>query len=268
MPEPEAGTGKLPLVLAIHGGPYARDQWGFNSTHQWLANRGYAVLSVNYRGSTGFGKAFVTAADHEWGGRMHDDLIDAVDWAIAQGIADPKRVGFFGAQLWRLLGADGGDQDARGVRLYCRRVRHFQPAHLHGDDPALLGAVVQHLEKPARRSRHRSGARLSCRAIAAQPSRTRHPPDPDRPGHAGCQGGGGGIRADGQRLEGARRARHLCHVSATRDTVLPGRQTGWLSTPSPRPSWPNTSAAVTSRSSRISPAQPSRSKPAANWCRV
>ena len=58
---------------------------------------GYAVLSVNYRGSTGFGKAFIAAADREWGGRMHDDLIDAVDWAVAQGIADPGRVGFFGA---------------------------------------------------------------------------------------------------------------------------------------------------------------------------
>jgi dipeptidyl aminopeptidase/acylaminoacyl peptidase len=87
---------KPPLVLAIHGGPYARDQWGFNPTHQWLANRGYAVLSINYRGSTGFGKAFVTAADHEWGGKMHDDLIDGLDWAIAQGVADPARVGFFG----------------------------------------------------------------------------------------------------------------------------------------------------------------------------
>jgi dipeptidyl aminopeptidase/acylaminoacyl peptidase len=93
---PEAGADNLPLVLVIHGGPYARDSWGFNSTHQWLANRGYAVLSVNYRGSTGFGKAFVTAADKEWGGKMHDDLIDAVDWAVGQGIADPKRVGFFG----------------------------------------------------------------------------------------------------------------------------------------------------------------------------
>jgi dipeptidyl aminopeptidase/acylaminoacyl peptidase len=96
LPAPEAGTVRLPLVLVIHGGPYARDEWGFSPTHQWLANRGYAVLSVNYRGSTGFGKAFVTAADREWGGRMHDDLIDAVDWAIAQNIADPKRVGFFG----------------------------------------------------------------------------------------------------------------------------------------------------------------------------
>jgi dipeptidyl aminopeptidase/acylaminoacyl peptidase len=86
-----------PLVLAIHGGPYARDKWGFDATHQWLANRGYAVLSVNYRGSTGFGKAFVTAAHHEWGGRMHDDLIDALDWAVAAGIGDPNRVGFYGA---------------------------------------------------------------------------------------------------------------------------------------------------------------------------
>jgi dipeptidyl aminopeptidase/acylaminoacyl peptidase len=94
---PGAGSGKVPMVLLIHGGPYLRDVWGFNSVHQWLANRGYAVLSVNYRGSTGFGKAFVIAADKEWGGKMHDDLIDAVDWAVGQGIADPKRVGFFGA---------------------------------------------------------------------------------------------------------------------------------------------------------------------------
>ncbi|MBV9979245.1 S9 family peptidase [Bradyrhizobium sp.] len=88
---------KPPLVLAIHGGPYARDVWGFNSLHQWLANRGYAVLSVNYRGSTGFGKAFIAKADREWGGRMHDDLIDAVDWAIRRDIADPRHIGFYGA---------------------------------------------------------------------------------------------------------------------------------------------------------------------------
>ena len=94
---PRSSDGRLPLVLVIHGGPYLRDSWGFSPTHQFLANRGYAVLSVNYRGSTGFGKAFVTAADREWGGRMHDDLIDAVDWAVARGIADPKRVGFYGA---------------------------------------------------------------------------------------------------------------------------------------------------------------------------
>jgi dipeptidyl aminopeptidase/acylaminoacyl peptidase len=91
--KPSAGW---PLVLFIHGGPYLRDYWGYSSTHQWLANRGYGVLSVNYRGSTGFGKAFVTAADREWGGKMHDDLVDGVHWAIAQALADPKRVGFYG----------------------------------------------------------------------------------------------------------------------------------------------------------------------------
>jgi dipeptidyl aminopeptidase/acylaminoacyl peptidase len=90
------GGSKAPMVLLIHGGPYARDVWGFDSTHQWLANRGYAVLSVNYRGSTGFGKAFIAKADREWGGRMHDDLIDAVDWAIRHDIADPNRIGFYG----------------------------------------------------------------------------------------------------------------------------------------------------------------------------
>jgi dipeptidyl aminopeptidase/acylaminoacyl peptidase len=92
----DAAGGPMPMVLVIHGGPYLRDNWGFSSVHQWLANRGYAVLSVNYRGSTGYGKAFVKAADREWGGKMHDDLIDAVDWAVGQGIADPKRVGFYG----------------------------------------------------------------------------------------------------------------------------------------------------------------------------
>jgi dipeptidyl aminopeptidase/acylaminoacyl peptidase len=91
-----APGGPMPMVLVIHGGPYLRDNWGFNSVHQWLADRGYAVLSVNYRGSTGYGKAFVKAADREWGGKMHDDLIDAVNWAVGQGIADPKRVGFYG----------------------------------------------------------------------------------------------------------------------------------------------------------------------------
>jgi len=94
-PTPDARN--VPMVLVIHGGPYLRDEWGFNPTHQWLANRGYAVLSINYRGSTGFGKAFVIAADREWGGKMHDDLVAGVNWAVARGIADPKRVGFFGA---------------------------------------------------------------------------------------------------------------------------------------------------------------------------
>jgi dipeptidyl aminopeptidase/acylaminoacyl peptidase len=86
----------VPLVLDVHGGPWARDEWGFNSSHQWLANRGYAVLSVNYRGSTGFGKNFTNAANGEWAGKMHDDLIDAVNWAVKQGIAQQEQVAIMG----------------------------------------------------------------------------------------------------------------------------------------------------------------------------
>jgi dipeptidyl aminopeptidase/acylaminoacyl peptidase len=87
----------VPLVLDVHGGPWARDSYGFNSEHQWLANRGYAVLAVNYRGSIGFGKSFVNAADGEWAGKMHEDLIDAVEWAVREKIADPTRVAIYGA---------------------------------------------------------------------------------------------------------------------------------------------------------------------------
>jgi dipeptidyl aminopeptidase/acylaminoacyl peptidase len=86
----------LPMVLVVHGGPWARDTWGFDAEDQWLANRGYAVLSVNYRGSTGFGKRFLNAGNREWGGKMHDDLIDAADWAIKEGIADKGRVAILG----------------------------------------------------------------------------------------------------------------------------------------------------------------------------
>jgi dipeptidyl aminopeptidase/acylaminoacyl peptidase len=94
---PADGARSGAFVLSIHGGPYARDEWGYSSTHQWLANRGYGVLSVNYRGSTGFGKQFVAIADQGWGGRMQDDLTDAAAWAVVQGYADPKRIGFYGA---------------------------------------------------------------------------------------------------------------------------------------------------------------------------
>jgi dipeptidyl aminopeptidase/acylaminoacyl peptidase len=86
----------LPMVLSVHGGPWSRDTWGYNPYAQWLANRGYAVLEVNFRGSTGLGKAFVNAANREWAGRMHDDLLDAVDWATKAGVAAPGRVAIMG----------------------------------------------------------------------------------------------------------------------------------------------------------------------------
>jgi dipeptidyl aminopeptidase/acylaminoacyl peptidase len=86
----------LPTVLYVHGGPWGRDTWGYNSMHQLLANRGYAVLSVNFRASTGFGKKFLNAGNREWAGKMHDDLIDAVNWAVAGKIADVKQVAIMG----------------------------------------------------------------------------------------------------------------------------------------------------------------------------
>ena len=89
-------TQPVPLVLNVHGGPWARDSYGFHPEHQWLANRGYAVLSVNFRGSTGFGKGFINAGDHEWGRKMQDDLLDAVDWAVREKIAIPDKVAIYG----------------------------------------------------------------------------------------------------------------------------------------------------------------------------
>lgn len=86
----------LPMVLMVHGGPWARDGWGWDPQAQFLANRGYAVLQVNYRGSTGFGKSFTHAAEREFAGKMHDDLIDAVNWAIDERVADPRRVAIYG----------------------------------------------------------------------------------------------------------------------------------------------------------------------------
>jgi dipeptidyl aminopeptidase/acylaminoacyl peptidase len=94
------GDGKpekaVPLVLLVHGGPWGRDGFGYNSLHQWLANRGYAVLSPNFRASTGFGKAWINAGDKQWGRKMHDDLLDAVDWALKSGVTKSDKVAIMG----------------------------------------------------------------------------------------------------------------------------------------------------------------------------
>ena len=87
---------KLPVVVNPHGGPWARDAWGYNPEVQFLANRGYAVLQMNFRGSTGYGREFWEASFKKWGKAMQDDVSDGVQWLIGQGIADPKRVGIYG----------------------------------------------------------------------------------------------------------------------------------------------------------------------------
>ena len=86
----------VPMVLLVHGGPWARDVYGYDGEVQWLANRGYAVLQVNFRASTGFGKAFISAGDREWAKRMHDDLLDAVDWAVKSGVTTRDKVAIMG----------------------------------------------------------------------------------------------------------------------------------------------------------------------------
>jgi dipeptidyl aminopeptidase/acylaminoacyl peptidase len=117
----------LPTVLNVHGGPWVRDVWGFNSEAQWLANRGYLCIQVNYRGSTGYGKDFVNAGDREWGARMQDDLSDAVAYAISQGWTDRARVAIFG-------GSYGGYAALAGAAftpdIYCCAVDIVGPSNL------------------------------------------------------------------------------------------------------------------------------------------
>lgn len=86
----------LPLVVNVHGGPWFRDSWGYNPEAQLFANRGYACLQVNFRGSTGYGKSFLNAGDKEWGGKMHDDLLDAIDLLVKKGDVDPNRIAIYG----------------------------------------------------------------------------------------------------------------------------------------------------------------------------
>jgi dipeptidyl aminopeptidase/acylaminoacyl peptidase len=93
---PDVEREHLPAVLNVHGGPWARDAWGYNAEVQWLANRGYACVQVNFRGSTGYGKAFGNAADKQWGRTMHTDLLDAINHLTRQGAIDPDRIGIMG----------------------------------------------------------------------------------------------------------------------------------------------------------------------------
>jgi dipeptidyl aminopeptidase/acylaminoacyl peptidase len=98
----------LPMVIFVHGGPWGRDEWGYNRYVQWLSNRGYDVLQVNFRGSTGYGKQYVNAGDRQWAGTMHTDLLDGKNWAVKRGVADPAKVCIMG-------GSYGGYATLAGV---------------------------------------------------------------------------------------------------------------------------------------------------------
>lgn len=117
----------LPVVVNVHGGPWARDTWGYDPEAQWLANRGYACMQVNYRGSSGYGKKFLNAGNKQWGAKMHDDLVDAVNYLLKKGIADPKRIAIFG-------GSYGGYAALVGAAftpdLFCCAVDLVGPSNL------------------------------------------------------------------------------------------------------------------------------------------
>ena len=180
------GTGKaskpVPMVLLVHGGPWARDDFGYNGYHQWMANRSYAVLSVNFRGSTGFGKNFISAGDLQWGRKMHDDLLDAVDWAVKAGVTTADKVAIMGGSLWRLCHAGRPGLHARKVRLWRRHRGPIQPEHPARIDTALLGilqaAVLQAHGRPNHRSRPRD-AEGTFTAVLGRPHRQAAA---DRPG--------------------------------------------------------------------------------------
>ena len=122
-----SGMEPQPLVLLVHGGPQARDFWGYSSTHQLLANRGYHALSVNYRGSTGFGKQHLLAGEGEWYAAMQDDLVDAVRWAIDEGIADPDRVAIMGASYGGYAALAGLTRDPE---LFAAAIAEVGPSNL------------------------------------------------------------------------------------------------------------------------------------------
>lgn len=145
----------VPLVLNVHGGPWARDAYGYNSAHQWLADRGYAVLSVNYRGSTGFGKGFVNAAIGEWSGKMHQDLLDAVDWAVKGGVTTRDKVAIFGGSYGGYATLVGltftPDTFACGVDIVgpsnLRTLMESFPAYWR---PVLEGTFYKHIGDPSK----------------------------------------------------------------------------------------------------------------------
>ena len=118
---------KQPLVLLVHGGPALRDTWGYDPEAQFLANRGYACLQINYRGSAGYGKNFLNAGNKEWGRRMHQDLIDAINWATRTNIADSKRIAIMGGSYGGYAALCGA---AFNPDLFCCAVDLFGVSNL------------------------------------------------------------------------------------------------------------------------------------------
>jgi dipeptidyl aminopeptidase/acylaminoacyl peptidase len=132
---PNGAKGPRPMVLLVHGGPWLRDYWGYDAGVQFLVNRGYAVLQVNYRGSDGYGRAFLLAGTREFGRKMHDDLIDGVRWAVARGIADERKVAIMGASYGGYATLSGLAFTPEVFAVGVERVGIADMVSLHTDRP-------------------------------------------------------------------------------------------------------------------------------------
>ena len=203
----------LPVVVNPHGGPWARDSWGFNPEAQFLANRGYAVLQMNFRGSTGFGRRFTEIAFGKWGQEMQDDITDGVNWLIGKGIADPARIAIYGGSCGgyaTLLGASSRTPDLRLRHRLCRRLEPLLVPEHHS---SLLEAAARPDVRNGRQSRNAAGnaarklpgaQRRADQDPAAGGSGRQRPPrehqreQPDGRGAARTRRGGG-LHGQGQR---------------------------------------------------------------------
>ena len=158
----------LPAVILPHGGPSGRDVWGYDSYAQFLANRGYAVLQPNFRGSARYGKKFLDAGNKQWGDKMQDDVTWGAKYLVGQGIADAKRIGIMGESYGGYADACGRGVHAgrlRGGRVSCRAV---EPDHVSRLDPAILGVGPEGLVRGGGRSDHAGGEGAARAAVAAQ----------------------------------------------------------------------------------------------------
>ncbi len=235
-------------MLLVHGGPWARDTWGYNPLAQWLANRGYAVLQVNYRGSTGYGKKFLNAGNREWAGKMHHDLLDGVEWLVKQGVADPKKVAIMG-------GSYGGYATLVGLTftpdVFACGVDIVGPSNIvtllktippyWAPVKAIFAKRVGDLEKEEE---------FLNGAVAAVQGEQDHEAAADRPGGERPAREAGGERSDRRGDAEERQAGASTCCTRTRATASRGRRTGCTSSRSASSSSPSTSAAAPNRSAR------------------
>ena len=232
-------------MLLVHGGPWSHDTWGYNPEAQFLANRGYAVLQVNFRGSTGYGRRHITAAIGEFAGAMHDDLIDAVDWAVAQGYADPARIGIYG-------GSYGGYAALVGVTVtpdyFAAAVDYVGISDLANflrTLPPFTRPLPRQQLVPLRRRprRPRAGGR-HARPLADHHGRPDPHPAAGRPGRQRRPRRAGRVRQHRRRRCASAASRSSTSSPRTRGTASPTPRTGCGSTARSSGTSPSTSAAA------------------------